>query len=76
MKDKGENKVEIKVDEGDKVQQMVDRLVRNAEQALKEYMELDQRQVDEDRQGDGAGGFGQSYAFGEAGGGRNRPRRI
>ncbi|WP_283124164.1 bifunctional acetaldehyde-CoA/alcohol dehydrogenase [Angelakisella massiliensis] len=47
MKDKGENKVEIKVDEGDKVQQMVDRLVRNAEQALKEYMELDQRQVDE-----------------------------
>ncbi len=47
MKDKGENKVEIKVDEGDKVRQMVDRLVRNAEQALKEYMELDQRQVDE-----------------------------
>ena len=47
MAAKGERPAETPANDSQKVQEMVNQLVQNAEEALKEYMELDQKQVND-----------------------------
>ncbi len=55
--------------------EMVDRLVQNAQQALKEYMELDQEQVDKIVHAMTLAGLDKHMLLGETGLRRNWPRR-